>query len=130
MTRPSVVAKSAASNLIPLPTTGPGSKLTAPPFLSKSEASLFSQTAIANPHLTSSDVPLLACYVQGLVKGQKLVKQADVAAWEKCMRVVLSMATKLKLTPQALHPDTVARRKRDAPKGPTPWRGDDEEETS
>ncbi len=107
--------RKSALKLVPLDATGIRPKLTPPRTLSKSEAELFVATVANNPHLSTGDAPLLACYVQGLAKGQRLARSRDVAAWEKCMRVVLSMATKLRLTPQSLHPDTVARRKRDQP---------------
>jgi hypothetical protein len=103
-------------NVVPLAVNVGRPQLTAPATLTKPERRLFIEIATANLHLKVGDVPLLAMYVQGLAKVQKLAKQADVAAWEKGVRAVLSMATKLRITPQSTtHPETAARKRAQSP---------------
>lgn len=103
-------------NIVSLAPTAARPKLTAPEFLTTAERSLFTEIAAANAHLTTGDAMLLGLYVQGLTRVQK-AKRTDIAAWEKAVRVVLSLATKLRLTPQSsTDPQTLGRRRKDEQK--------------
>jgi hypothetical protein len=72
-------------------TTAGRSRLNAPGFLSADEALLFAELAAANVHLTVTDAPLLACYVQSMTKIRRLGKLKDVSAWEKTVRVTMAL---------------------------------------
>jgi hypothetical protein len=103
-------------NVVELGVTTARPRPIAPSILTKAERQLFTETAAAHLHLVPGDAPLLALYVQGLVKVQRLAKKADVAAWEKAVRAVLSMATKLRITPQAtVHPESAGRKRPQLP---------------
>jgi hypothetical protein len=68
--------------------------------------------------LVAADEPLLALFVLGLSKANELARGEDVAAWEKAVRVTLSIGTKLRLTPQATtDPQQIGRRRKDDPGG-------------
>lgn len=115
-------------NAVSLDVTTARPRLIAPANLTKTEAALFAELAATNPHLKAGDKPLLAIYAQGLIKVQKLARQADTAAWEKAVRACLSMATKLRITPQSTaHPESAGRKRQQ--NGTAPWhRGDRSEE--
>lgn len=107
--------KSSAANVISLATTGASSRLKPPPSLSTAESSLFVELALANVHLTISDVPILAAYAQAATKVLKLGRQKDVGQWEKVVRLTMALARTLRLTPQScIEPRTVGRRRKDA----------------
>jgi hypothetical protein len=79
-------------------------RLTPPSLLAKAERELFIETANLNPHLRAADAAFLAAYVQALAKTYKLARLTDaasVASWEKTSRVMMSMATKPRITSQA-----------------------------
>jgi hypothetical protein len=76
----------------------------------------FVQIAAANRHLTETDKTLVAAFVQAASLSTKLAKKADLAGWERATRVLMSRATKLRLTPQAcIDPQTLGRRRKDDP---------------
>jgi hypothetical protein len=114
--------KSAAANLTPLPTTGTRSKLIAPAILTTSEKATFTELANANPHLTTSDAPLLATYAQALNKTHRLGRTKDLAGWEKAAKLALALARSLRLTAQAGNdPKSVARARREAEQAEAAW---------
>lgn len=86
--------------LRPQPTTRP--RLTAPSTLTAAERAVFVETVAQYPHLKPGDIPMIAAFAQATVKTFKLAKQQhDVQAWERSARVMISFATKLRLTPQS-----------------------------
>jgi phage terminase small subunit len=91
-------------------------RITAPASLTKSERSLFAQLAADAGHLAQSDAPLLASYVQAVLLSRRAGRDpGSIDAWEKVTRVMTSLATKLRLTPQArTDPKTVGRRQAEA----------------
>jgi hypothetical protein len=107
--------KSAAASVIKLTSTGSRSRLTAPEFLSSDDRELFVALASDNPHLTRTDAPLLAIYVQAMGRCARLGQRGKVDDWTKAMRAVGMLATKLRLTPQSTSdPQTLGRRRKDA----------------
>jgi hypothetical protein len=72
-----------------------------PDVLTPVEKALFHQLRAANPHLTDTDTPLLVCYCQAVTQCHKLGKKGRVLDWERAVRVLMALGTKLKLTPQA-----------------------------
>jgi hypothetical protein len=93
--------------------------LTAPAFLKTDEKTLFIELAALNAHLTASDTPMLAAYVQAITKTHRLAWQKDVAAWERCARVAMAMARSLRLTAiSGTHPERLSRQRRDARPNP------------
>jgi hypothetical protein len=101
-------------------------RLTPPSFLTNAEETLFNEIVrCTDPkHFRESDRPLLAHYVQACLiardAGRAGLSEGDgLAAWERATRVMVLLATKLRLTPQARSsPKTVAREPR---QGPQPW---------
>ena len=104
--------RSSTSNIVALAPTGTRSRLTPPAFLSTVEVTMFADLAAHNRHLTSTDVALLAGYVQALGKMHKMAKKSEIADWERAARVALALGTKLRLTPQSTtDPQTIGRRR-------------------
>lgn len=93
----------AESNIVQLvSSTRP--RIAAPSSLNAAERAVFSETVEGNGHLKVGDTLMIAAYAQTLVKVNKLARKTDTAsvgAWEKCARVMLAMATKLRVTQQA-----------------------------
>ena len=60
---------------------------------------------------------MLSVYAQSVAKTIRLGKEKGaVADWERSARVMVTLATKLRITPQAsVRPETVGRQRRDAP---------------
>ena len=106
--------KSLASTVVQLATTEARPRLTAPAFLTASEASMFNAWAAANPHLTASDAPMLAAFAQAASKTHKAGRQKDISAFERAARLMMALGRTLRLTPQATtHPLTVGHRRND-----------------
>ena len=77
---------------------------------------MFADLAAHNRHLTATDAPLLAGYVQAVGKMHRLAKKSDVAEWERAARVALALGRSLRLTPQSTtDPQSIGRRRKDAP---------------
>jgi hypothetical protein len=79
-----------------------------PPHLSEPERSCFEEiTRSCSPrHFVPSDAPLLVLYVQAFVLAQSAIKDAAtddaaLARWERAARVCATLATRLRLAPQA-----------------------------
>lgn len=104
----------AALNVLSLTTTVTRSRPTAPEALTNPEVSLFTQTALANPHLSAGDSALLGAYCVAVAKSFELARQADVTAWEKSLKLVLALSRALRISPRSSHPVTVGRRKSEA----------------
>jgi hypothetical protein len=72
-----------------------------PDILAPAEKALFHQLRAANPHLTDTDTSLLVCYCQAVTQTHRLGRGKDVMNWERAVRCLMALSTKLKLTPQA-----------------------------
>jgi hypothetical protein len=82
------------------------------PTLQPQEQTIFNEVVAGNPHLLEGDGLLLSLYARAL---SKAMRSRDVAGFERAARVALTIATKLRLTPQAsCEPKTVGRMRRDA----------------
>ena len=105
--------------------------LTAPSALSRAEKTLFNElVGSCHPeHFVKSDLPLLISYVQSTLLSRcaatKLAKDPSmVTVWEKATRMQATLATRLRLAPQARSdPKTVGVRQRNARLGLAPWHG-------
>jgi hypothetical protein len=94
-----------------------------PASLSDPERSLFASLVAANPasHFKSSDLPLLAQYVQAATLSEQAVAELRVspvvngkpspwlAVFEKCNRAMISLSMRLRLSPQARAPNNPSR---------------------
>ena len=107
--------KSSSANIIALHPTPTRSRLTAPSSLAANERAVFVETVAQHPHLKPGDTAMIAAFAQAAVKTFKLAKQHDVQAWERSARVMISFATKLRLTPQSHTRAETLGRKRDQP---------------
>jgi len=94
-----------------------------PPELKAKEAEIFRQVVAscdAN-HFRKSDIPILTAFATAthLSRFYAAFKQ-----WEAASRLQISLATKLRITPQARsHPMTVARMPEPYDPGTAPWEG-------
>ena len=97
--------KSAAElNVVKLDLTNTRPKITPPSSLNAAEKALFNEVVRNNAHLLPGDALLIGAFVQALAKANKLAKKSDaasIASWEKVSRVMIALATKLRLTQQA-----------------------------
>ena len=98
---------------------GSGRQRLVPPLdLNAGEAKLFRElvAACAPDHFVHSDMPLLVSFVQATLLSRAaataLVKDvAMIGIWEKAVRMQATLATRLRLAPQArTDPKTLARR--------------------
>ena len=108
--------QSAASLSVVRPATNPSSSRLSPPeCLSTDERLLFTMLAKDNRHLRPSDSPMLACYCMTVTKVCKLARRADVAPWERAVKVLMALARTMRISQQAMRdPKTVARAVRHA----------------
>jgi hypothetical protein len=109
--------RSTASNVVGL--VAPARpRLSPPSLLTKPEQKLFGEVVLANSHLKSGDVPMLAAYVQALAKTYRLARKTDSAshkAWQESGRLALAMARSLRLTAiNSTHPEKLARQRSNA----------------
>ena len=90
-------------------------RVTPPSLLTKDEASIFAALVADNAHLVQSDALLIAAYVVAFRKSIMLGRAlTDTANWERASRVLVLLATKLRLAPQArIDPQTLGRRVKD-----------------
>ena len=87
-------------------------RLTAPAGLNTKERVLFEQLVhTTSPrHFRASDVSLLVAFVQAIAVAQAGPRFKQGAEWEKATRMMASLATRLRLTPQSRSdPKTIAR---------------------
>ena len=91
-------------------------RITPPLSLTKSERSLFVELAADAPHLVPADAPLLGAYCQAILLARRTGRDpARVDVWERITRVMTTLATKLRLTPQSRScPKSLARQQRPA----------------
>lgn len=109
--------RSAASKIVHLATTGTRSRPTAPRCLTKAERTTFNEIAIANPHLKTTDAPILASFVQATTLSHRLGRSdraSDVPMWDRTTRMMLALARSLRLTVNSVtHPDKLGRARQD-----------------
>jgi hypothetical protein len=92
-------------------------RLDPPEHLTDEERSLFVEIvgSCAPSHFVKSDMPLLASFVQATLLSRSAIKNAPtdsaaLATWEKATRMQATLATRLRLAPQArTDPKTIAR---------------------
>jgi|SRR5882757_6983242 len=121
--------KSMAANVVPLSVNGLPPRLTAPSGLSTAERRLFTELISATDprHFVESDLPLLVSYIQSTLLSRwaaaKLTSDPGIVAiWEKATRMQATLATRLRLAPQArTDPLTIARRQAATQSGTNPW---------
>jgi hypothetical protein len=110
------------ANLVTLSVDGAPPRLEPPANLQDDERALFtSLVAACDPrHFVQSDLPLLVSFVQATLLAQGAVHDEDLTKWEKAVRVQATLATRLRLAPQARSdPKTVARQQ--PTQSPPPW---------
>jgi hypothetical protein len=92
-----------SAELLSFPAIDAGRARIAPPAsLTKAERALFIELAADAGHLVQADAPLLASYVQAMILSHRAGRDAAlVEVWERTTRVMMSLATKLRLTAQA-----------------------------
>jgi len=103
-------------------------RLDPPPTLTDPERALFVELvqACSPKHFVPSDLPLVVSYVQATLLSRRAVTSAAtapamLALWEKATRMQATLATRLRLSPQArTDPKTIGRQ---MPQriGPPPW---------
>ena len=89
-------------------------RITAPSSLTKSERMLFTELAADAGHLVQADAPLLASYVQAVLLSRQAARNPGaIDQWQKVTRVMMSLATKLRLTAQSrTDPKTLTRQQK------------------
>lgn len=104
-------------------------RLTPPSLLNKAERAIFLETVRDNPHLRTSNVPILAAYAQTLANTYRLARLSDAASvksWEQTTGVMMALATKLRITSQSqIRAVTAGRHNGKGPTGPQPWEEED-----
>src|SRR3954447_13200596 len=79
-------------------------RIIAPSSLNAAEKKMFNEVIGDNAHLRSGDSILVAQFVQAVMKASKLARKTDetsVKSWERSSRVMIALATKLRITQQA-----------------------------
>jgi len=109
--------KSQYANVVPLNAAGKP-RVQPPSWLSVAEKALFLEIVGASDprHFVKTDLPLLITYIQAVLLVKKLAPKtkspdaAAVASWERAVRTMAMLSTRLRLAPQArLDPKTVGR---------------------
>jgi hypothetical protein len=100
--------------LVALPNvSGLPTRLTMPRGLTRPERSLFTKliATCASRHFVESDAPLLISYVQATLLARRSAHNPKtIDTWERAIRLQATLATRLRLAPQArTDPKTVAR---------------------
>jgi hypothetical protein len=112
-----------SAELIALPNVASApSRLSPPTYLNAKERKLFVEliNACDPRHFVESDMPLLVAYVQAVLLSRATAhKRDDVQVWEKATRMLATLATRLRLAPQArTDPKTIARQQHPAHRAP------------
>jgi hypothetical protein len=104
--------KSAASNVVSIAAIGIRPTIIPSRPLTKPERDIFNLVVREHRHLRTFDAPLLTGYAIACVK---MLTIKDPTDFEKIARVAMSLATKLRLTPQSvMRADALGRRYADA----------------
>jgi hypothetical protein len=117
--------RKSSAELIALPNvTGAPPRLSPPTYLTAAEKKFFVNliNACGPKHFVESDLPLLTSYTQASLLARAAArKPKDIAIWEKAVRVQATLATRLRLAPQArTDPRTIARQQHYL--GTAPWK--------
>jgi hypothetical protein len=125
-----------SGNVVALHNPASPPPLSPPADLGRDEKALFAEIikSCDAQHFVPSDTPLLTAYVQSILLSRSLSSAAGkkpdagtVASWEKSMRGMAMLATRLRLAPQARNdPKSVGVRQRNAAMGMTKLWDDDE----
>ena len=101
-----------SADLLRFPAVEPRSQPIAPRSLGKRERDLFAELVASATHLTASDAPMLASYVQTILLARQLGHDAArIAEFEKLIRAQTLLARALRLTAKArINPISVGRR--------------------
>ena len=106
--------------------SGEPPRLTPPAGLSPKERAAFVELVnAADPrHFRRSDVPMIVALVQATIKARELGRDpSKTQDWERASRVMMALATKLRLTPQCrTRPESIARMQQHEV---TPWHEDE-----
>lgn len=99
-------------------------RLNPPADLNDDEWMLFVEliNACSPQHFVQSDLPLLVSYVQATLLARSMARDPEkIAVWEKAVRMQATLATRLRLAPQArTDPKSIARQAARR-LGPPPW---------
>jgi hypothetical protein len=99
--------------------TGKPAKLKAPEHLNEAEGGIFTQVidAVEPAHFSPVDAPLVAIYSQAVAVTQRPARDE---AWERAVKLVATLGTRLRLTPQSRYDARAAARHQGTPM-PRPW---------
>jgi hypothetical protein len=120
--------RKSGDELVAINVNGDPPRLDPPPTLTDPERALFAEIveACSPKHFVPSDLPLLVSYVQATLLSRQAATNAATGAamlalWEKATRMQATLATRLRLSPQArTDPKTIARQMPQRT-GPPPW---------
>jgi len=120
--------RKSADELAVINVNGDPPRLDPPPTLTDPERALFVEIvqACSPKHFVPSDLPLVVSYVQATLLSRQAVTNAAtapamLALWEKATRMQATLATRLRLSPQArTDPKTIGRQMPQRV-GPPPW---------
>ena len=120
--------RKSGDELVAINVNGDPPRLDPPSTLTDPERALFAEIveACSPKHFVPSDLPLLVSYVQATLLSRQAATNAATGAamlalWEKATRMQATLATRLRLSPQArTDPKTIGRH---MPQriGPPPW---------
>ena len=119
--------RASAAALADVNVTGKPARQEPPSQLSDEERALFIELveSCAPTHFVKSDLPLLVSFIQSTLLVRRaatgMIDDPDlIAVFEKSVKLQATLATRLRLAPQArLDPKTVARQQ--PHEGPRPW---------
>ncbi len=106
-----------SADLLRFPQVEARSQPVPPTSLTKRERDLFAELAASVTHLTATDAPMLASYVQTILLARQLGRDAArIAEFEKLVRAQTLLARALRLTAKArINPISVGRRLQGSP---------------
>lgn len=116
--------KSLEALATPVLVEGKPPPLEPPKHLNAAERKLFREliAVVDTRHFVKSDLPLLTTFVQATLMARFAAHDPEqIATWERAARVQATLATRLRLAPQArTDPKTIARQQQEY-RGPRPW---------
>jgi hypothetical protein len=120
--------RKSGDELVAINVNGDPPRLDPPSSLTDPERALFAEIveACSPKHFVPSDLPLLVSYVQATLLSRQAATNAATGAamlalWEKATRMQATLATRLRLSPQArTDPKTIGRHMPQGT-GPPPW---------
>jgi hypothetical protein len=120
--------RKSGDELVAINVNGDPPRLDPPSTLTDPERALFAEIveACSPKHFVPSDLPLLVSYVQATLLSRQAATNAATGAamlalWEKATRMQATLATRLRLSPQArTDPKTISRHMPQRT-GPPPW---------